>query len=68
MKINISAVLEPVKKLITNLQHLHDLHHKYKCYLTFGQFLAVSISVMFLTYYFPFAGSYYFVYIFMYTF
>lgn len=40
MKINISAVLEPVKKLITNLQHLHDLHHKYKCYLTFGQFLA----------------------------
>ncbi|XP_022332534.2 kinetochore-associated protein 1-like [Crassostrea virginica] len=40
MKINISAVLEPVKKLITNLQHLYDLHHKYKCYLTFGQFLA----------------------------
>lgn len=47
MKIKISAVLEPVKKLITNLQHLHDLHHKYKCYLTFGQFLAVSISVIF---------------------
>ncbi|XP_062607681.1 kinetochore-associated protein 1-like, partial [Saccostrea cucullata] len=39
-KINITAVLDPVKKLITNLQHLYDLYHKYRCYLTFAQFLA----------------------------
>ncbi|VDI68803.1 kinetochore-associated protein 1, partial [Mytilus galloprovincialis] len=32
-------VLDLMKTLITNLQHLHDLQTKYNCKLTFGNFL-----------------------------
>ncbi|XP_033734712.1 kinetochore-associated protein 1-like [Pecten maximus] len=37
--LNPAAITEPIHVLITNLKHLHDLHTKYRCKLTYGQFI-----------------------------
>ncbi|XP_060066051.1 kinetochore-associated protein 1-like [Ylistrum balloti] len=34
-----AVITEPIHVLITNLKHLHDLHTKYRCKLTYGQFI-----------------------------
>ncbi|XP_069116407.1 kinetochore-associated protein 1-like [Argopecten irradians] len=33
------TITEPIHVVITNLQHLYDLHTKYRCKLTYGQFI-----------------------------
>ncbi|KAJ8308212.1 hypothetical protein KUTeg_013086 [Tegillarca granosa] len=38
-KLNADEILEPVQRLITNLQHLYDLITKYNCRLTFESFM-----------------------------
>ncbi|OWF43847.1 kinetochore-associated protein 1-like [Mizuhopecten yessoensis] len=34
-----ATITEPIHVLINNLKHLHDLHTKYRCKLTYGQFI-----------------------------